>query len=122
MSKLKDPYYFNKIKIVDLLSEVSNRLEGQHSNIPVCCIDHFIYIGNYTDLKDELEEEGRKDLLKKLKKFDYVPCRDCLENKEPNVLNMNGTSDVGKMILAILDIVKNRGEKNERKSNRRSKK
>lgn len=125
MSKSKnDPYEFNQRKILFLLQEAFDRIEGQHSNIPGCCIQEYAGIDGttYGDLKDNLECDNQKALLKKLKKFNYVPCMNCLENKEPNELKLNGISDLGQIIRAVMDIVKYKEKSDARKTNRRSKK
>lgn len=122
MSKFKNGYENNQKIIISSLQDAFNAVEGQYSNIPECCIYDFLSGLTYEKLKNNLEAENEKVLLKNLKKFNYVPCAYCLEKAEPNELKLNGTSDLGKMILAIIDIVQNKEKSDARKANRRSKK
>lgn len=108
MSKSKKKYPYNKKFILKGLQNVFDRIEGEYSNIPECCIEEFIFGTTFHDLKEELEEEDNKDLLKKLKKFHYVPCMSCLENAQPNELKFNGTSDLGSVIQSIMKIIKDK--------------
>lgn len=102
------------------LKDAYNLLEGQYSNIPNCCIEGYIKGRTWSNVRNSIPEKE----VKKLSKWHYVPCEKCYESNNINKLKTNGTSDLGKIIFSLIEILENRKkeQRNERKSNKRSKK
>jgi len=100
----------NKIKnlsaAIQSLRNCIDRLEGEYSNIPDCCIEQYIAGQTYISLYNSINVKDQK----KLQKWDYVPCQKCFKNNKRNKLK-EGTSDIGCVLYSILDLL------NERKNN-----
>jgi len=63
--------------IIFALQEALNRIEGEYSNIPYCCIEGYISGRTYMNVKNSLSEKDQK----KLQKWEYVPCEKCFKKK-----------------------------------------
>jgi len=87
-----------------LLQDAYDMIEGDYSNIPGCCIEVFVSGRTYQNF---LEELSTKDQLK-LQQWEYVPCDKCFKHNKRNKLNKNGRSDVGHMLLTIMQIISNK--------------
>lgn len=91
----------NMADAIHLLADVFDRIEGRHSNIPDCCIETFVAGRTYQNFLEELSEKEQR----KLSGWGYVPCDDCFKKNKKNKISMNGTSELGQMILAIQQII-----------------
>ncbi len=83
------------------LRDAFDRIEGEFSNIPHCCVAAFIDGRTYYDFKQSLKDE--KD-LKKLDKWGYVPCDKCFAKPKGRrkKIKLNGCSSKGVRILQLL--------------------
>ena len=96
-----------------LLKDVFDRVEGRHSNIPDCCIETFVAGRTYMEFKNELSEKDQR----KLDQWGYVPCNDCFKKNKKQEILLNGTSDLGEMILALQTlIIKKVGKTDEKRT------
>jgi len=100
MSKSKNLYY-----TISALKEAFDRLEGEHSNIPNCCVEGFISGRTYMNVRNSLSSE--KD-LKKLDKWGYVPCDKCFKKNNKNKIKLNGRSEIGTIIFSIMEVLQTR--------------
>ena len=100
-----------------LLVDAFNRIEGRHSNIPDCCVEVFVAGRTYFEYKQQLSEKDQR----KLDQWGYVPCDDCFKKNKKQEIYMNGTSDIGQMILAIQQMIIRKAEKkDERRTSKRT--
>ena len=106
MSKNKKMVQVNRDYTIEALREALDRNEGVYSNIPVCCIESYLDGRTYAGFKNILNPKEQK----KLEKWEYVPCDVCFKKEKINKLKHNGMSDVGRMISAIISILKEKGE------------
>ncbi len=90
-------------KAVKALETAYDLIEGQNSNIPECCIEGYLNGRTYMNVRNSLPEKS----IKKLSKWHYVPCEKCYKKNKRNELKMNGMSDCGKMIRALISILEN---------------
>ncbi len=104
MSKLKKKTDENIKLAKSLLQDAYDRIEGNNSNIPGCCIEVFISGRTYQNFNDEL---SAKDKLR-LDDWEYVPCDSCFKANRKNKINKNGRSDLGYMLLTIMQILENK--------------
>jgi len=74
-------------------------IEGRYSNIPDCCIEGFLDGRTYMNVRNSLSEKDQK----KLERWQYVPCEKCFKKNKHNELKQNGTSIYGKILMAIID-------------------
>jgi hypothetical protein len=102
MLKYKTKSNENIKKARKMLQDVYDLLEGDHSNIPGCCIEVFISGRTYKNFNDELSEKDQR----KLDDWGYVPCDTCFKHNRKNKINLNGTSDCGMMLATIMQILK----------------
>ena len=98
-TKKQTPESLNKEIIISALIEALDRLEGQYSNIPLCCIEQFTAGRTYINFKETLKPKDQK----KLDKWNYVPCDECFKDNKINKLKLNGTSIHGRVLMAIID-------------------
>jgi len=101
MSKFKQKTNENLKKARTLLQDAYDMIEGDYSNIPGCCIEVFVAGRTYQNFREELSS---KDQLK-LEQWEYVPCDKCFKHNKSNKINKNGRSDLGDMLLTIMQIV-----------------
>ena len=111
-------YEKNMQYAVYALEEAMNRIAGQHSNIPECCIETYINGRTYIDFENTLNSSEKE----KLNKWNYVPCDHCFRTGNISKLKYNGLSDVGEILFSIIKIIERKEKTNERKCNKRSKK
>lgn len=91
--------------LVETLMTAFDAVEGVYSGIPECCIKQFISGINYQILLAQIKKKkNSKELLSKLKLFNYVPCYNCLKNKRVNKLKHNGVSNEGRILFALIEI------------------
>lgn len=108
----------NRQKIIKLLWEVYDRLEGNYSNIPDCCVEAFIGGRTYAGVQENMSDEQ----VRKLHKWKYVPCEDCFKNDRINKV-IKGKSTKGSVVWLLLQTLEERnGDKNERRASKRFKK
>ena len=94
-----------KKAIIDCLQNALDYLEGEHSNIPLCCIGSFVIDkSTYESFRSKLSKKDQKKLLK----WEYVPCETCFKNNKVNDLNKNGTSDLGQILRAATQVISDR--------------
>jgi hypothetical protein len=86
------------------LQKALDRIEGEYSNIPYCCIDGYISGRTYMNVRNNLSKKQQE----KLHKWEYVPCEKCFKKNKVNKLNKNGKSDIGEMLCSLIDILNNR--------------
>ncbi len=101
MSKFKKKTDENLKEAKTLLKDAYDRIEGNYSNIPGCCIEVFVCGRTYQNFVEEL---SAKDKLK-LDEWGYVPCDACFKANRKNKINKNGRSDLGYMLLTIMQIL-----------------
>jgi hypothetical protein len=97
----------NRQIIVDALFEAFNRMEGEYSGIPLCCIDEFVGGRTAYAFNESLSEKDKK----KYKKWNYVPCDDCFQKDKMIDLKQNGTSHRGQVLFAIIETFLDEEEK-----------
>ena len=102
MSKYKTKTDENLKEAKQLLQDAYDRIEGRYSNIPGCCIEVFVAGRTYQEFKQELASQ--KDKLK-LEEWSYVPCDSCFKANRKNKINKNGRSEIGYMLLTIMQIL-----------------
>lgn len=109
MSKYKTKTDENLKEAKQLLQDAYDRIEGRYSNIPGCCIEVFISGRTYIEFLGELETNKEK---LKASEWEYVPCDACFKANRKNKLNKNGRSDLGYMLLTIMQILEEK-QKNQ---------
>ncbi len=83
---------------IKALQEVINRLEGEHSGLPQCCIEVFVSGRTSHEFRETLSEKNQK----KYNAWGYVPCDKCFKNNKKVKIKMNGTSHRGEILYAVL--------------------
>ena len=90
---------YNRQMILNALFEAFDRIEGEYSGMPQCCIDVFVNGRTAYDFNESLSAKDQK----KYRKWNYVPCDDCFKTNKVAKIKNNGTSHRGKMIMAIAE-------------------
>ncbi len=103
MSKSKEKKE-NLYYAIESIQEAIDRIEGEYSNIPFCCIDGYISGRTYASVLNSLDESDQK----KLQKWNYVPCNKCFKENKRNKLKKNGMSDIGHILIAVIKILSER--------------
>lgn len=104
--KKSDDKNYNRIKIINSLRDAFDRIEGEYSGIPVCCLEGYISGRTYMNVRNCLDEKGQKKLLK----WNYVPCEQCFKKNKICELKQNGISHRGQMLMALIETFKNEEE------------
>ena len=104
MSKNNKKITENTEIVIDYLMAAFDHIEGEYSNIPVCCIYNFVNGRTYKNFWETLSKKDQN----KLDAWGYVPCGECFKKNKKNKIKKNGTSPYGKMIFAMVESL--RGE------------
>jgi len=109
MSKYENKYD----DTIKFLRDLYDKNEGEHSGIPECCINEFLSGTTYIKFYESLDDKDQK----KLDKWNYVPCPKCFKTKKPQKPKLNGVSEAGLLIHALLAIFEQR-KQNAKRSRR----
>jgi len=97
---------FNK-KILKDLWTAFDRIEGEYSGIPKCCIEVYISGRTAHEFYMSLDDKGKK---KYDNSWQYVPCDKCFKNNKKAKIKKNGTSLKGEMLRTIMASIKKNGD------------
>jgi len=90
--------------LLEVLMQAFDAVEGVYSNIPQCCIIPYMHGRHGERIRAEIaKKKNKKQLLKNLEAFNYIPCDDCLKNKRVSKLKHNGVSSEGRVLFALIE-------------------
>ena len=88
-----------KKKVLNHLWDAYDRMEGEYSGIPECCVESYLDGRTAWDFEETLSEKDKK----KYKSWHYVPCDQCFKENNKHKLKLNGVSIRGQMLRAIIE-------------------
>lgn len=88
---------------IKALQEVINRLEGEYSGLPQCCIEVFVAGRTAYSFRESLTPKNQE----KYTGWGYVPCDKCFKRNKKVKIKMNGTSHRGEILYAVLKTLYN---------------
>lgn len=90
--------------LLEVLMQAFDAVEGVYSGIPQCCVIPYMNGRHGMSLRSEIaKKKNKKQLLKNLELFNYIPCDDCLKNKRVAKLKHNGVSSEGRVLFALIE-------------------
>jgi hypothetical protein len=96
-----------KNQILNDLWRAYDRIEGEYSGIPECCVEVYINGRTAHEFYISLDEKGKK---KYDNTWQYVPCDKCFKENKKAKVKKNGTSFRGEILRTIMASIKKNGD------------